>query len=739
MNTIAQATISIKRSLANDLGFTGESQDAMRRAIATMRGLTHPGYKLLLSILDRIINLPTPGQTTNEKVHSYTDLTKAVFQASQANDRTLDDFLQVIAVPESPALPSSLGLLVAYAKYNQLHCRKPDIFKTNIVNQQDKDIRKLFEDLANINKFNAKNLKPLYKQMESLLFSTDDNYQTDHLKLKNILARLYITKQFNQRIENSNLEEVKKLSDLNEVLGNDFKIVLNGKFEELHASEDSKHKGLEALLKVLRYFKKHNDEDSYAVFNDEIKLIIKEAPSEIYLNNFFVFLNDLFDAKTEPSYELLKNSINKFRLQAYHNEFLAEAQFYENGSLYSSLARSRLIGLNEQRRSEEGLQADLVESRELLYQHLGFNTLQYDAARASGQSPLLQRFAEDVGSSAPLKIKGDSKRFPGKGFIMNGIDLYKAFCLGDNDQASLKSYKAAFNNVVSDKAFDLASKLKITTLKGNVILSHANITAAANDTGKELPYSLVIYNNHFRKGSPVEVVLVATSVLDKFIEPASYAADAKSSTTETQNISDSDLSIANLVKESKQIGANVYDLLHHSNFVSGISHIAVLNEDLSYSVPSKAISNKISKETRPLYLELMRLFKIAYYHYKSNSKVRNLDPETNKLGIQSPYMDLMAQELLNWHEHYKESESLDPKDIPILCFTNPLSWSISDINIYIDPVDLTFNYRDKPDEAFTKVPIENDNWNYCINPVLYWAGSNKFIEPSFISRTTLGA
>ena len=501
-----------------------------------------------------------------------------------------------------------------------------------------------------------------------------------------------------------------------------------------------------------------NRDDLETSFNAFSNLVSRSSDSTT-LDVDLSEISKLFARKPQPSASLVKNSLLNLISQRYLKDIFSddygEDRIGGGFAYFGKETRKKevdLYRLNSPHYSSDSYPSE-AELRLRLYQeapwlrsgmlqafntHNGFHSLEFDAKGRKGKLPLLLRFAKDFSVKTPKLIHGDNREaFPGRGLTIEGINLKDIFQIGSD--VELKYYFSNFQQQLTFKAFSLAASTQFSFMRGAIVLSNPYLKLPNND-GEDIPYSYLVYNDHFRGGSIAAGLLVPTESIQTNIENSSYLFDEDlvgKVPADVEDVNGYDFHVSHLAQNAKQLNAKIYDITNQQNAISPHVNIVSVNENLETSFNDVATTNLVYGSGFKPYQDLLKLFRLGYAEYKQTERVASDSGEEQ---------DLMVNEILDIHTRAQNGE-IKRDDCPIFLLQDVLDWMNPNIRpVEIDTYDLSLKL-DKQDAGKVSPKELQNFWESRVIPILYDTDTDastgeqilvsRYVEPRLVNRKTL--
>lgn len=206
--------------------------------------------------------------------------------------------------------------------------------------------------------------------------------------------------------------------------------------------------------------------------------------------------------------------------------------------------------------------------------HYGFGALANDAK--GWKDSILARFGRDVALQEVQAPRcKDGNAFPGMGYVITGLN---DDFLRIPDPARGMDSDEAYNNFLANYPFlaavaDDIGSTQFTFLRGMMVVTNTKDKYCLPDRDhKMIPYSLVIYNEHFHNNGYDIAFLVPSKILLDKMKPTLFSIyDTDAPATIPQNINDVPLDIESLRKEAHDMNASILSLGSSSN-IAGLSN-----------------------------------------------------------------------------------------------------------------------------------------------------------------------
>ncbi len=206
--------------------------------------------------------------------------------------------------------------------------------------------------------------------------------------------------------------------------------------------------------------------------------------------------------------------------------------------------------------------------------HYGFGALANDAK--GWKDSILARFGRDVAFQEVQAPRcKDGNAFPGMGYVITGLN---DDFLRIPDPAREMNGDEAYQDFLANYPFlaavaDDISSTQFTFLRGMVVITNTKDKYCLPDRNHQMiPYSLVIYNDHFHNNGYDIAFLVPSKILLDKMKPTLFSIyDTDAPATIPQNINDVPLDIESLRKEAHDMNASILSLGSSSN-IAGLSN-----------------------------------------------------------------------------------------------------------------------------------------------------------------------
>ena len=226
---------------------------------------------------------------------------------------------------------------------------------------------------------------------------------------------------------------------------------------------------------------------------------------------------------------------------------------------------------------------------------LGFGGSQYSARSMPVNNyysglPLLARAAIELDGTGVYRANASSNSiFPGMGLRFTGLNSYKF--LSKSDLEAPEFFQSGFANSINREFGSLVKEFAdatFTFLRGLIIVESPSIrfSTRVDSRAYDIPLTLIIYNEHFRKGSRDGALLVPSSVineigLDKYFQNWEDYAGYRPSHFDLCELED------RLGYQSLQDRAQKY-IKKHKIPVIDLMSISTIGGSLAKSVPPKS-------------------------------------------------------------------------------------------------------------------------------------------------------
>ncbi len=385
----------------------------------------------------------------------------------------------------------------------------------------------------------------------------------------------------------------------------------------------------------------------------------------------------------------------------------------------------------------------------------GFSAFTVETKRPPEKEPaLLPRFGSEVAKRVKYINAKDVTMFPGRGFLISFIQPEKVFTPDTNikkGEDPYHKYKAAWN-WLSDEFNDLQSTHFIFT-RGMIVITCASKKkeekySLKDIDDKQIHYSYVILNDHFHNNNLHSAFLVPTKLLDEKLKGTMKEGvkvkgavieykDYRGPSLEHKDVNEIGLTIENLIKEAKQIPANIlnigwgsnvggglcnayppnskpyhewewylnetedaYGHVHKSHMLTGYKEHMTPELEKGF-IPLREAHDKIYALTNS-YQNLLDLFRISLSYWHKKEPLR------------------MLEEAYKYHKGYKEG-LIKKEDCPILVSANTLDWWNKPNSLFaLDTSDMILSIEDKkiPFDSEGIGIIEENLWNKLIMPLV---------------------
>ncbi|MBN8548113.1 MAG: hypothetical protein J0M12_02230 [Deltaproteobacteria bacterium] len=161
-------------------------------------------------------------------------------------------------------------------------------------------------------------------------------------------------------------------------------------------------------------------------------------------------------------------------------------------------------------------QRALLGWRRLADLYLGFGALTYEARRLpSREPPLLARFGAEVGRMYYVNAN-DVNAFPGRGFAITNLELDRVFPLAPSDSSRTRDRYAAYKKAWPSyaAAFDEIAGAEFLYTRAMIAVSFPDQKRFGLPVhGKDVQYSLVVFNSHHANPTGRVAALIPTAAL----------------------------------------------------------------------------------------------------------------------------------------------------------------------------------------------------------------------------------
>ncbi len=212
--------------------------------------------------------------------------------------------------------------------------------------------------------------------------------------------------------------------------------------------------------------------------------------------------------------------------------------------------------------------------------HHGFGALTYEFRRTpTRDDPNFLRFARDVGKNYYHVNALQRDKYPGKGLVLDGLDLQRMFGFppefqSENQKQDFEKLKAAYKQNLPWMAEELddVADTKYIFLTGMIaIIPPKTKKYFLPGATEPVHYAMVTYNDHFDSDVTAVSYLVPSEILEDKINPALIKGDGFTGFDRSKtDICDVPLKIADLEAEAQKRNLNILNLGWASNAGGGM-------------------------------------------------------------------------------------------------------------------------------------------------------------------------
>ncbi|MBI3307825.1 MAG: hypothetical protein HYZ79_00455 [Candidatus Melainabacteria bacterium] len=385
----------------------------------------------------------------------------------------------------------------------------------------------------------------------------------------------------------------------------------------------------------------------------------------------------------------------------------------------------------------------------------GFSALTFDSKRTPDKEPpTLARFGKDAANSFKYIHANDPNGFPGKGFLVSGIEPKKVFASDKDNPDELHKYKSAWK--WAENEFDDLPNTHFIFTRGFVAvtcLGDKYKLPSGNENNEDVNYSYVVFNDHQQNYKQDVAYLIPTDVLNEKLKGTTIRLeDLGEATKEYEDINETLPSPQAFMDAAKELGVNVLNIGWGSNYGGSLSNayppdsspyhwwekemraqgetkdfwnhvhkshmhggykntMATIGDDIL--VFRKAHQEVYDVTTR--YQNLLDLFRISFglWHKGQTAgeivKPSGYDPfvdeklrETEQVASEDIYGEAsenqnahrMLFEAYKWHDAINHGKN-NPNDFPVLVMADIFNyWNQPTSPIFLDTYDMTLKIED---------------------------------------------